>query len=155
VWNGSCLWGPKNLKAIAVRGTGSVPVADIDGLKDVAGVMFRELMEDPSLKGMAGFRACASDYVGEFHRCASYAQLQAEFLRGSRRVKRRAYERDYCVGDKACFACPDGHRKSCAKRVFAGRLFLWKGRSMETTALIGSNCALKIHRRSGLRELRM
>ncbi len=134
--------GSKNLKAIAVRGTGSVPVADIDGLKDVAGVMFRELMEDPSLKvwqdlGLAQVTTWANSIAALPTR--NFRQNFYEAVDG---LSGELMKETIVVGDKACFACPMATGKLC-KASFRGKTVLVEGPEYETTALIGSNCALK------------
>ncbi|NLJ59783.1 MAG: aldehyde ferredoxin oxidoreductase family protein [Firmicutes bacterium] len=134
--------GSKNLKAIAVRGTRSVPVADIDGLKDVAGVMFRELMEDPSLKvwqdlGLAQVTTWANSIAALPTR--NFRQNFYEAVDG---LSGELMKETIVVGDKACFACPMATGKLC-KASFRGKTVLVEGPEYETTALIGSNCALK------------
>ena len=133
--------GSKNLKAVAVRGTRSVPVADIDGLKDVSAVMFRELMANPALKvwqdlGLAQVTTWANS-IGALP-TRNFRQNFYEAVNG---LSGELMKETIVVGDKACFACPMATGK-LRKASFRGKTVLVEGPEYETTALIGSNCAL-------------
>ena len=133
--------GSKNLKAIAVRGTRSVPVADIAGLKNVATDMFRELMANPGLKvwqdlGLAQVTTWANSIAALPTR--NFRQNFYEDVNG---LSGELMKETIVVGDKACFACPMATGKLC-RASFRGKTVLVEGPEYETTALIGSNCAL-------------
>ncbi len=134
--------GSKNLKAIAVRGTQGVPVADMDGLKSVATVMFRELMQDPGLKiwqdlGLAQVTTWANSIAALPTR-----NFRENFYEDVNGLSGELMKETIVVGDKACFACPMATGKLC-KASFRGKTVLVEGPEYETTALIGSNCALR------------
>jgi aldehyde:ferredoxin oxidoreductase len=133
--------GSKNLKAIAVRGTRTVSVADIDGLKNVAGAMFKELMANPALKvwqdlGLAQVTTWANSIAALPTR--NFRQNFYEDVNG---LSGELMKETIVVGDKACFACPMATGKLC-KASHRGKTVLVEGPEYETTALIGSNCAL-------------
>jgi aldehyde:ferredoxin oxidoreductase len=134
--------GSKNLKAIAVRGTRSVPVADIAGLRNVANDMFRELLANPGLKvwqdlGLAQVTPWANSIAALPTR--NFRQNFYEDVNG---LSGELMKDTIVVGDKACFACPMATGKLC-KASFRGKTVLVEGPEYETTALIGSNCALR------------
>jgi aldehyde:ferredoxin oxidoreductase len=133
--------GSKNLKAIAVRGTRSVPVADVAGLRNVATRMFRELMANPGLKvwqdlGLAQVTTWANSIAALPTR--NFRQNFYEDVNG---LSGELMKETIVVGDKACFACPMATGKLC-KASFRGKTVLVEGPEYETTALIGSNCAI-------------
>ena len=133
--------GSKNLKAIAVRGTKGVPVADIDGLKKVSSAAFRELLEDPALKiwqdlGLAQVTTW-SNSIGALPTRNFHENFYEDVDGLSGEIMRETI----VVRDKACFACPMATGKVC-KASFRGKTVLVEGPEYETTALIGSNCAL-------------
>lgn len=133
--------GSKNLKAVAIRGTKSVPVADMDGLRKVADEMFTALMANPALKawqdqGLAQVTTW-SNSIGALPTRNFYqnSYRNAESFSGER------MRREIVVRDKACFACPMATGKFC-RASYRGKTVYLEGPEYETTALIGSNCAL-------------
>lgn len=134
--------GSKNLKAIAVRGTRGVPVADIEGLRKVANDMFQELLSNPGLKiwqdlGLAQVTTWANSIAALPTR-----NFRENFYEDVDGLSGELMKETIVVRDKACFACPMATGKIC-KASFRGKTVLVEGPEYETTALIGSNCALR------------
>ena len=132
--------GSKNLKAIAVRGTQSVPVADMEGLKNVSTVMFRELLNDPGLKiwqdlGLAQVTTWANSIAALPTR-----NFRENFYEDVEGLSGELMKETIVVGDKACLPVP--WLPGIMQSQFPGRQSL-EGPEYETTALIGSNCALR------------
>jgi len=132
--------GAKRLKAIAVHGSRSIPLADVDGFRRLAREMYAACMASEGLKawqryGTGGVTEWANQ-VGAFPTrnfqagaLEDYADLDGETMR-----------RRLVVADKACFACPSPCGKYSHSRK---RGFYVEGPEYETTALFGGNCALK------------
>ncbi|MGQ9682622.1 MAG: aldehyde ferredoxin oxidoreductase family protein [Anaerolineae bacterium] len=131
--------GAKRLKAIAVRGSRSITVADPARYRELARAMYGACKASPGLDvwqryGTAGVTSWANE-IGAFPTrnfrsgyFESHASLSGEVMR----------ER-IVVTDKGCFACPSpcGKYSHCRKRdVYV------EGPEYETTALLGGNCAL-------------
>ncbi len=133
--------GSKNLKALAVRGTGSIPVADMSGLRQVASEMFESLLANPALK------AWQDQGLGQVTTWAnSIAALptrnfRQNFYEHAEKLSGERMREEIVVRDKACFACPMATGKFC-RASHKGRTVWVEGPEYETTALIGSNCAL-------------
>jgi len=133
--------GSKNLKAIAVRGTKGVPVADMSALRKVAGEMFSALAANPALKvwqdqGLAQVTTW-SNSIGAL----PTRNFRQNFYENADALSGERMRSDIHVRDKACFACPMATGKYC-KASHRGESVFLEGPEYETTALIGSNCAL-------------
>ncbi|MGE5584294.1 MAG: aldehyde ferredoxin oxidoreductase family protein [Bacillota bacterium] len=134
--------GSKNLKAIAVRGTGGVPVADMGALRKVADEMFSALAANPALKvwqdqGLAQVTTW-SNSIGAL----PTRNFRQNFYENAEALSGERMRSDIHVRDKACFACPMATGKYCRARHRGETVFV-EGPEYETTALIGSNCALQ------------
>ncbi|HSV95372.1 MAG TPA: aldehyde ferredoxin oxidoreductase family protein [Spirochaetota bacterium] len=141
---GGCgaVMGSKNLKAIAVRGTGHV------GFHNPAGVMALsenitaalkahpkiidrrkygtpELLKTINDNGLLCTRNFAETFFTEGHR-----------LEGPR------MREDIVFGDASCFACPVGCGKRSYVKTADGFGMLLEGPEFETIALLGSNCGV-------------
>jgi aldehyde:ferredoxin oxidoreductase len=131
--------GSKLLKAIAVRGTKSIPVADPKALLEVSRKMYAACKSSGAFEvwwkyGTSGVNAWSNE-VGSFPtmnfrsgRLEGYESLSGEVMREK-----------IVVTDKACFGCPSPCGKWSHSRKYNIRI---EGPEYETTALIGGNCAL-------------
>jgi aldehyde:ferredoxin oxidoreductase len=131
--------GAKKLKAIAVRGSRSIPVADSDRYRALAREMFAACKASAGLEawqkyGTAGVTTWANE-IGAFPTrnfrsgfFEEHASLSGETMRSA-----------IVVADKGCFACPSPCGKYSYSRKHGVRV---EGPEYETTALIGGNCAL-------------
>jgi aldehyde:ferredoxin oxidoreductase len=134
--------GSKNLKAVAVLGTGQVKIADVEGFRKAVMEFYQEGRDNGEFYkrrrygtwGLPG-RANASKTQAAFNfkdgYFAEFAKYEdPEVIRDLIRVR-----------DEACFSCPFG----CSKR---SRIkdpeypLTAKGPEHETMALVGSNCGL-------------
>lgn len=134
--------GSKNLKAIAVRGTGTVPVANPDELARLVEEINRELRRHPTARlrrrygtpemvqgiNHLGFWSTRNFSRGEFER--------ADKLAGP------AMRESVVTGDVSCYACP----VACGKNTrlhspLYGRLAM-EGPEFETIGLLGANCGV-------------
>lgn len=131
--------GSKRLKAIAVRGSQAVPVADLDALRRIGREMFLKVKGDPGLKvwhdyGLGSVCTWANS-IGAF----PTRNFSSGYFEGIDGIDHNAMRERIIVGSKACFACP----MACGKFSRVKERGVWvEGPEYETTALIGSNCAL-------------
>jgi len=134
--------GSKNLKGLAVSGTGEVKIADVDGFKKAVMDFFEEGRANEtlekrrrwgtwSLPGRAnktGTQAALNFQSGYFEPFTKFED--PDFIRDSIRVR-----------DEACFGCPF----ACSKRSRIEDLAYpstTKGPEHESMALLGSNCGI-------------
>ena len=134
--------GAKNLKAIAIRGTGHVEVADPPALERIAEDVYAELAAHPKARARRqygtpemvegvnklGFWATRNFTTGYFEK--------ADRLTGTR-LKKELY-----VGDNSCYACTVacGKISPVTKGPFAGTAI--EGAEFETIGLLGANCGV-------------
>ncbi|MCG2769522.1 MAG: aldehyde ferredoxin oxidoreductase family protein [Chloroflexota bacterium] len=131
--------GAKKLKAIAVRGTKSIPIADVDAFRQQARTMYKACMESDALEvwqkyGTAGVTTWANE-IGAF----PTRNFQSGFFEQHESLSGEVMREAIVVTDKACFACPcpcGKYSHSQKHNVFV------EGPEYETTALLGGNCAL-------------
>lgn len=131
--------GSKRLKAIAIRGSQAVPVADISALQRIGREMFLKVKGDPGLKvwhdyGLSSVCAWANS-IGAF----PTRNFSTGYFEGIDGIDHNAMRERIIVGSKACFGCP----MACGKFSRVKERGVWvEGPEYETTALIGSNCAI-------------
>jgi aldehyde:ferredoxin oxidoreductase len=134
--------GAKNLKAIAVRGTGHVEVADPPALTKITEDVYAELAAHPKARARRqygtpemvegvnklGFWATRNFTTGYFEK--------ADRLSGTR-LKEELY-----MGDNSCYACTVacGKISPVTKGPFAGTAI--EGAEFETVGLLGANCGV-------------
>jgi aldehyde:ferredoxin oxidoreductase len=133
--------GSKNLKAIAVRGTGSIKVADPNSLLKLGKKVFEQCFKHPALKlwqqqGTASVVTWANE-MGAFPTRNFQAGQFKEYLNisGDKLVA------ETLVRPKACFGCPMACGKYSKTRR-GDKDFYVEGPEYETTALIGGNFAI-------------
>lgn len=131
--------GSKNLKAVAVRGSQTVPVADVDALRRIGREMLLKVKADPGLKvwhdyGLTSVATWANS-IGAF----PTRNFQSGFYEAVDGIGHLAAKERIIVGSKACFGCP----MACGKFSRVKERGVWvEGPEYETTALIGGNCAI-------------
>lgn len=132
--------GSKRLKAVAIRGTQTVPVADVDALKRIGREMLLKVKEDPGLKiwhdyGLASVNTWANS-IGAF----PTRNFQSGYFEGIEGIDHNAMRERITVNSKACFGCP----MACGKFCRVKERGVWvEGPEYETAALIGGNCAIE------------
>lgn len=131
--------GAKKLKAIAVRGTKSIPVADTKDFYKKARAMFKackesELREPWTKYGTSGVNTWSNE-VGAF----PVRNFQAGAIEGYESLSGQVMREKIVVTDKGCFACPC----PCGKYSHSRKYDIYvEGPEYETTALLGGNVAL-------------
>jgi len=134
--------GSKKVKAIAVRGSFDIPVADHKTIRKLFEESMRKILRHPVLniwqkQGTMQF----IDWVQE-NVCLPSRNFSSATYEGYRGINADIMEKNAKVADRACFACPiccghftiikDGPHKGVGV----------EGPEYETAAMIGSNCML-------------
>jgi aldehyde:ferredoxin oxidoreductase len=135
--------GSKNLKAIAVRGTGRVQVADPERLREHALANIAKIKDHPWLGGSAGELGTSGGVEGlsEDGILPTHYWNEGEFEYADR-ISGTAMKNTILIGHRACQACPVG----CTRVVritdgsFAGVRPEYGGPEYETCASFGSLC---------------
>ena len=139
---GGAVMGSKNLKAIAVRGSKDVEVADPQGLMALAERLYPNFKKNPKARvrrkhgtnelveiiNPAGFM-CTNNFS------RGYSDANKEF-EGETLVQKVLYK------SAACYSCPIACSKNCAiDSAKYGEIKL-EGPEFETVGLLGTNCGL-------------
>lgn len=131
--------GSKNLKAIAVRGTRSIPVADLQRYREQGRAMYAACQASAGLEawqkyGTAGVTTWANE-IGAF----PTRNFRSGYFEGHPALSGETMRSAIVVTDKGCFACPS----PCGKYSYTRKHGVFvEGPEYETTAMLGGNCAL-------------
>ncbi len=134
--------GAKNIKAIAVKGTGGLPVFDVEGAYTKGKDAFAKVRAKPGFKGWtpegtAGLTNWANE-VGVF----PTRNFQTSHAEHYEQINGKAILDRLKITDKGCSCCPT----PCGKYGFAktplGQAHV-EGPEFETIALFGGNCVLE------------
>jgi aldehyde:ferredoxin oxidoreductase len=131
--------GAKKLKAIAVRGTHSIPVANLEAYRERAKAMFAACRSAEGLEvwqryGTAGVTSWSNE-IGAF----PTHNFRAGTIDGCEQLSGEVMRHAIVVTDKACFACPSPCGKYSHVRKRDIRV---EGPEYETTAMLGGSCGL-------------
>ena len=130
--------GSKNLKAIAVRGTGAIPLARPEAFKGLRSDANRALKADPMTSVLSDLGSAGAadylDYLGEMPK----KYFSAGVLEGSDKVSGASVSETILVGKKACHACVI----ACGRVVDIGDGEKRKGPEYETLVGFGPNLGL-------------
>lgn len=134
--------GAKNIKAIAVKGTGSLPVFDLDGAYAKGKDAFKKVRAKPGFEGWtpegtAGLTDWANA-VGVF----PTRNFQTSFAEHHGAINGKAVLERLKITDKGCYLCPTPCGKYGHTETTSGQAFV-EGPEFETIALFGGNCVLQ------------
>jgi aldehyde:ferredoxin oxidoreductase len=134
--------GSKNLKAIAVKGTGSLPVANLKvaylkGKKAYQKVKSKPGFEGWTPEGTAGITNWTNE-VGVF----PTRNFQTSYAKHHKNINGQAILERLKITDKGCFGCPTPCGKYGHTKTSLGSAYV-EGPEYETIALFGGNCVLK------------
>ena len=134
--------GSKNIKAIAVRGTGSLPVHDIEGAYTAGKDAYRKVFAKPGFKewtpeGTAGITNWTNE-VGVF----PTRNFQTSYAEHYQSINGKAILEQLKITDKGCFCCPTPCGKYGHTKTDLGSAYV-EGPEYETIALFGGNCLLQ------------
>jgi len=130
--------GSKKLKAIAVRGTKSIPIADVEGFRAKAKEMYAACKASESFEawwkyGTSGVNTWANE-VGAF----PVRNFQSGAIEGYESLSGETMRRKIVLTNKACFGCPSPCGKYSHSKKYDIRV---EGPEYETAALLGGNVA--------------
>ena len=134
--------GSKNLKAIAVKGTGSIPVANLKkaylkGKQAYQKVKAKPGFEGWTPEGTAGITNWTNE-VGVF----PTRNFQTSYAKHHKDINGKAILERLKITDKGCFGCPTPCGKYGHTKTSLGSAYV-EGPEYETIALFGGNCVLK------------
>jgi aldehyde:ferredoxin oxidoreductase len=133
--------GSKNLKAVAVKGTGSIPIVQPDRFMKIAKQIKAEILA-PENAGMVTLRRIGTGRSTLFSSSQDLYPTR-NFQTGTfpevEKISGEAMRKTFWVKDKACFGCPI----NCSKLGFVGsgkyKGTVVEGIEYETSTLLGAN----------------
>lgn len=134
--------GSKQVKAIAVRGSGSVPLYNATDFREQATALYRRLQELPSTKqwreGGTAEHVIMSNDVG----CLPTRNFQSGWFEHAESISGELMRQTRFVKNKACFGCSVMCGTYCVidEGPYAGTRV--DGPEYEILALLGSNCGV-------------
>lgn len=134
--------GSKNLKAIVVKGTGSIPVADLKEAYAKGKEAYHKVKAKPGFEGWtpegtAGITNWTNE-VGVF----PTRNFQTSYAEHYKNINGKAILDRLKITDKGCFCCPTPCGKYGHTKTSLGSAYV-EGPEYETIALFGGNCVLK------------
>lgn len=134
--------GTKNIKAIVVRGTGGLPVFDIEGAYAKGKDAYQKVFAKPGFKGWtpegtAGITNWTNE-VGVF----PTRNFQTSFAEHYQNINGKAILERLKRTDKGCYCCPTPCGKYGHTKTSMGSAYV-EGPEYETIALFGGNCGLQ------------
>ncbi|MCL6451067.1 MAG: aldehyde ferredoxin oxidoreductase family protein, partial [Acetobacteraceae bacterium] len=133
--------GSKRLKAVCIRGTGTIPVADPRAAFEKGKEMYRAAFAKPGFKEWTPYgTAGVTDWVNEVGAFPT-KNFQTGYFEPYREINGQTLRSTILVRDKGCFGCPIPCGKYSRARA-AGREFYVEGPEYESIALLGGNLML-------------
>ncbi len=133
--------GSKNIKAVAVKGTGSIPVLDPQVLLNEGKKAYQAIRQKPGFKGWTPEgTAGITDWLNKVGAIPTKNFSTSSWDQASK-INGAAILRELKITDKGCYCCPTpcgkyGKAKTKRRQVFV------EGPEFETIGLLGSNVLL-------------
>ncbi len=134
--------GSKNLKAIAIRGTGAVRVANPDLFKAILKDAYKAIRADTQSQGRIDFGTTgtvSSAYKAGALPIMNYSRATLDGIEGlfAETVKEQVY-----IHNESCFGCPLPCGKTAIIKTGPHKGTVLQGPHFETIGLLGSNCGI-------------
>ena len=134
--------GSKNIKAVAVKGTGSILAADVKKAFALGKEAFRKVSEKPGFKGWTPEgTAGITDWINEVGAFPARNFKTSHIGHSSMINGKKVLER-LKITDKGCYCCPTPCGKYGHTQTILGSAFM-EGPEFETISLFGGSCLLK------------
>jgi aldehyde:ferredoxin oxidoreductase len=134
--------GSKNVKAIAVRGTGDVGVADLGRFKKLLTEAYRSIKADPASPARIKYGTTGTVAVAHELGVMPVRNFSRGVFEGIDGLIAETMRERIVVHDESCFACslPCGKLSLIREGQYAGTVL--QGPQYETIGLLGTNCGL-------------
>jgi aldehyde:ferredoxin oxidoreductase len=134
--------GSKNLKAIAVRGTGNVEIADISRFKSLLVEAYDSIKKDPASPSRIKYGTTGTVAVAHELGVMPVKNFSRGVFEGIEGLIAETMREKIVIHDESCFACalPCGKLSLIKEGPYAGTVL--QGPQYETIGLLGSNCGI-------------
>lgn len=133
--------GSKNIKAIAVKGTGSITVNDPKALLEEGKRAYRDVRAKPGFTGWTPEgTAGITDWI---NRVGAFPtkNFETSYWDQYPKINGAAILRELKITDKGCYCCPTPCGKYGKAKTGLGEVYV-EGPEFETISLLGSNCLI-------------
>jgi uncharacterized membrane protein YraQ (UPF0718 family) len=133
--------GSKNIKAVAVKGTGSIRVEDPKALLEAGKRAYRDVRAKPGFTGWTPEgTAGITDWI---NRVGAFPtkNFQTSYWDQHAKINGAAILRELKITDKGCYCCPTPCGKYGKAKTGLGEVYV-EGPEFETISLLGSNCLI-------------
>lgn len=134
--------GSKNLKAITVRGTGSVKVADFPRYQNLLAEVYEAIKRDPAYKNRIRYGTMGTVAVAHAAGVMPVRNFSRGIFEGIEGLVGETMREKIVIHDESCFVCPlpCGKLSLLKEGPFAGTVL--QGPQYETIGLLGTNCGI-------------
>lgn len=134
--------GSKNLKAVCVKGTGSITYHDKEGFKDAVRVSMKKVMASPALKRRREYGTTALIMPMSSFGILPTRNFSTSTFEHAQTISGEHMKETIVTGNKACFGCPMmcGKQSYVKEGKYQGTEV--EGPEYELLALMGSNCGI-------------
>jgi len=131
--------GAKKLKAIAVRGTGHIPIADPAEFARVSNELFRACKEAEAHQAWVRYGTMIVTEWCDQNGTLPTRNFQTGAFEHGPKIYADVHRQKIVITDKGCFACPS----PCGKYSYSKKHDIYvEGPEYETNGMLGSNCGL-------------
>jgi len=134
--------GSKNLKGIAIRGTGSVNVADPDAFEEAAWIAHRMLRMSSQVRRLSTEGTANILELINASGALPTRNFQSGEFEASDQLSGAFWRKNYWTKDTACYGCPMACTKFARSK---DRSFVIDGPEYETIFALGTNCGVTDH----------
>ncbi|KUO48892.1 MAG: hypothetical protein APF76_09590 [Desulfitibacter sp. BRH_c19] len=133
--------GSKNLKAIAIRGTGEIEISQKGKMASLVKNLYQEFKIHPKAKARTRYGTVEMlDGINKLGFWSTRNFSQGYFEGGDKLVGHKMRD-EIVVGDASCYSCPIGCGKN-TKVFYKGSKVHIEGPEFETVGLLGANCGV-------------
>lgn len=134
--------GSKNIKAIAVRGQGGIPLYDPKRAYEKGREMFQVCFNKPGFKAWTPYgTASITDWVNEIGAFPT-RNFQTSYAEHHSHINGQAIVDRLLITDKGCFCCPTPCGKYGLAKTSLGEAYV-EGPEYESIATLGGSCGLE------------
>jgi aldehyde:ferredoxin oxidoreductase len=137
--------GSKNLKAIAVKGSGSIRIHDLESFMETARESRRAILENQTIRARRRWGTTRSVLFSSDQDLFPTRNFSEATFEGAESLSAEVFEKRFWVKHKACHGCPVNCGKLGVVRSGAYAGTVVEGAEYETATLLGANCGVNNH----------
>lgn len=137
--------GSKNLKALAVKGSGQIRFQNLEAFTQVAEEAREAVLENKTIRARRRWGTTRSVLYSSDQDLFPTRNFSEAIFEGAENLSAEVFEKLFWVKHKACYGCPVNCGKLGVVRSgsYAGTVV--EGAEYETAALLGANCGISNH----------